>query len=259
MKFLELQFCIFVVLRFLCQWNIGVSTFFAWKTRPTNQVRRSWKVATGWKHQLKLDGMGKKLWFIHIQLLVGHQVLSIKKWHPKIQLARNCPCWRGPLHKLVHEVFWWNLQAIFLVWIQITVWVHQKINIHPNWDPKKIILGGGGGYPSPIKPSLNEEEHQWHALQVRCFWGFRTSLAHFNDRNFQAVVGICWERNLFWKKKHSNESILTLWERPSKRKLTASDGVPPKSVSLGFEIGHQQNFHDIYFRNYTPTRDAFVK
>lgn len=34
---------------------------------------------------------------------------------------------------------------------------------------------------------------------------------------------------------------------------------PPKSVSLGFEIGHQQNFHDIYFRNYTPTRDAFVE
>ena len=110
-----------------------------------------------------------------------------------------------------------------------------------------------GGYPSKIKPTLNEEEHQWHALQVRCFWGedFSSTLQR---PKFQVIY--------LYFLKHSDdlsESILSLWERLSKRKLTASDGFPPKSVSLEFEIGHQQNFHDIYFRNYTPTRDAFVE
>lgn len=55
------------------------------------------------------------------------------------------------------------------------------------------------GYPSPIKPTLNEEEHQWHALQVRCFWGEDFSSTLQRPR-FQVVVGIGWDRKLFSKK-----------------------------------------------------------
>ena len=69
----------------------------------------------------------------------------------------------------------------------------EKKSIHPNWDLKKTgmpnIYSFWGGYPSKIKPTLNEEEHQWHALQVRCFWGedFSSTLQR---PKFQVILGV---------------------------------------------------------------------
>lgn len=199
MKFLELQFCIFVVLPFLCQWNIWVFTFFAWKiTRPTNQVRLSWKVATdslatppaesGWN--------GEEI-VIHTYSAVGWTPNSChQKMAPQDPTSEKLSAGRP---KNFHKKEWkkcWKIQrkqTMLFVWIQITAWVHQKKSIHPNWDPKKT--GMPNIYSLWRGVTLHQSNPPWTRKNTNDMpfksgaSGVRTSLAHFNDRNFKSFLG----------------------------------------------------------------------